>query len=63
MGPDGEPVNAAEGEVLTWFVVYTPRGKCERHMWKGKARNAHHACALAEERTGRMSGFAVMVKD
>lgn len=56
-------MNAVEGEVLTWFVVYTPRGKCERHMWKGKARNAHHACALAEERTGRMSGFAVMVKD
>lgn len=56
-------MNAREIEVMSWFVVYTPRGKCERHMWKGKARNAHHACALAEERTGRMSGFAVPVKD
>ena len=46
---------------MNTYVVYSPLGQTYRHVWKGQARNAHHAQAQAEEATGKNVGEAIMV--
>lgn len=44
------------------FVVYHhAHGRRCQPIWRGEARNAHHAQVLAEEATGQVAGDAVKV--
>lgn len=44
---------------MKYFVVYHHifGSRCQP-IWRGKARNAHHAQVLAEEATGQVAGDA-----
>lgn len=42
-----------------WVVYHPTLGRSAQPVWRGRARNAHHAQVLAERATGKDVGEAV----